>query len=30
MTLVSIESNEKTWIGQKKIKKYIGRSKYKG
>lgn len=30
MTLVNIETNEKAWIGQKKIKKYIGRSKYKG
>jgi hypothetical protein len=28
LTLVDIESNVKTWIGQKKIKKYIGRSKY--
>jgi uncharacterized protein (TIGR02722 family) len=30
MTLVNIETNEKSWIGQKEIKKYIGRSKYKG
>ena len=30
MTLVDIESNEKSWIGQKKIKKFVGRSKYKG
>jgi uncharacterized protein (TIGR02722 family) len=29
LTLVDIESNVKTWIGQKKIKKYIGRSTYK-
>lgn len=29
LTLVDIESNVKTWIGQKKIKKYIGRSSYK-
>jgi uncharacterized protein (TIGR02722 family) len=30
MTLVDIETNEKTWIGQKKIKKFVGRSKYSG
>jgi uncharacterized protein (TIGR02722 family) len=30
MTLVNIETNEKTWIGQKKIKKFVGRSKYSG
>ena len=30
LTLVNIETNEKTWIGQKKIKKFVGRSKYKG
>jgi uncharacterized protein (TIGR02722 family) len=30
MTLVDIETNEKTWIGQEKIKKYVGRSPYKG
>jgi uncharacterized protein (TIGR02722 family) len=30
MTLVDIETNEKTWIGQKEIKKYVGRSQYKG
>lgn len=30
MTLVDIESNEKSWIGQHQIKKFIGRSKYKG
>ena len=30
MTLVDIATNEKTWIGQKKIKKFVGRSSYKG
>jgi hypothetical protein len=30
MTLVDIETNEKTWIGQKKIKKFVGRGKYSG
>jgi uncharacterized protein (TIGR02722 family) len=30
MTLVDIESNEKSWIGQKKIKKYVTRSRYSG
>jgi uncharacterized protein (TIGR02722 family) len=29
LTLVDIETNVKSWIGQKKIKKYIGRSAYK-
>ena len=29
LSLIDIESNLKTWIGQKKIKKYIARSKYK-
>ncbi|MEW5876138.1 MAG: penicillin-binding protein activator LpoB [Candidatus Zixiibacteriota bacterium] len=29
LTLVNIETNVKTWIGQKKIKKYIAQSKYK-
>lgn len=29
MTLINLETNEKSWIGQKKIKKYIGRGKYK-
>ncbi len=29
LTLVNIETNEKTWIGQKKIKKVIGRGKYR-
>jgi hypothetical protein len=29
MTLIDLESNAKSWIGQKKIKKYIGRGKYK-
>jgi len=29
LTLVNIETNIKTWLGQKKIKKFIGRSEYK-
>ena len=29
LTLTNIETNEKIWIGQKKIKKFIGRSKFK-
>jgi len=29
LTLINIETNEKVWIGQKKIKKYIARSSYK-
>lgn len=29
LTLTNIGSNEKVWIGQKKIKKYIGRKKFK-
>ena len=29
MTLIDLENNSKSWIGQKKIKKYIGRGKYK-
>ena len=29
LTLTNIESNEKVWIGQEKIKKYIGRKKLK-
>jgi len=29
LTLVNIETNVKTWIGQKKIKKYIAQSSYK-
>lgn len=29
LTLVDIETNVKTWLGQKKIKKYIGRAAYK-
>ena len=29
LTLVNIETNIKSWIGQKKIKKFIGRSKYR-
>jgi len=30
MTLVDIATNEKAWIGQKKIKKFVGRGAYKG
>ena len=29
LSLVNIESNVKAWVGQKKIKKYISRSRYK-
>ncbi len=29
LTLTKIENNEKVWIGTKKIKKFIGRSKFK-
>ena len=29
LTLTHIESNEKVWIGQKEIKKFIGRKKFK-
>ena len=29
LTLTDIETNEKVWIGQKKIKKFIGRGKFK-
>ena len=29
MTLIDIETNRKVWLGQTKIKKYVGRSKYK-
>ena len=29
LTLTKIEGGEKVWIGQKKIKKFIGRSKFK-
>jgi uncharacterized protein (TIGR02722 family) len=29
LTLVNIETNEKTWMGQNKIKKYVGRGKYR-
>jgi hypothetical protein len=28
LTLVNIETNVKTWIGQKKIKKYVARRRY--
>lgn len=30
LTLVDIQSNLKVWMGQKKIKKFVGRSKYSG
>lgn len=30
LTLVNIETNVKAWVGQKKIKKFVGQSKYKG
>jgi penicillin-binding protein activator len=30
LELIQTESNEKVWIGEKKIKKVIGRSKYSG
>jgi hypothetical protein len=29
LTLIDLEENTKVWQGQKKIKKYIGRGKYK-
>lgn len=29
LTLTNIESNEKVWIGEEKIKKFIGRKKFK-
>lgn len=29
LTLTNIESNEKVWIGQKEIKKFVGRKKFK-
>lgn len=29
LELVDIETNVKTWLGQKKIKKFVGRDKYK-
>ena len=29
LELIDIQTNEKVWIGQKQIKKYIGKSKYK-
>lgn len=29
LELIDIENNEKVWIGQKKIKKVVGKSKYK-
>jgi len=30
LTLIDIETNEKVWIGDHEIKKYIGRSKFSG
>jgi hypothetical protein len=30
LTLIDIETNEKVWVGQEKIKKYVGRSRYSG
>jgi len=30
LSLVDIETNEKVWIGQHQIKKFVGRSKYSG
>jgi len=30
LSLVDIQTNEKIWIGQHQIKKYVGRTKYKG
>ena len=30
LELVNVETNEKVWIGDKKIKKYVGRSKVSG
>jgi uncharacterized protein (TIGR02722 family) len=30
LELINVESNVKVWIGQKKIKKYIARGRYKG
>ena len=29
LTLTNIETNEKIWIGNKKIKKFVGRDKFK-
>lgn len=29
LSLIDIETNQKVWVGQKKIKKFIGRGKYK-
>ena len=29
LTLTNIETNEKVWIGEKEIKKFIGRGKFK-
>lgn len=30
LELIDIETNVKTWLGQEKIKKYVGRSRYSG
>jgi len=30
LSLVNIETNVKAWVGQKKIKKFVAKSKYKG
>ncbi len=30
LELIHIETNVKTWLGQEKIKKYVGRSRYSG
>lgn len=30
LELTNVESNEKVWIGDKKIKKFVGKSKYSG
>ncbi|MCK4546971.1 MAG: penicillin-binding protein activator LpoB [Candidatus Eisenbacteria sp.] len=30
LTLIHLQDNTKVWLGQKKIKKFIGRGKYKG
>lgn len=29
LTLINIETNEKVWLGQKKLKKFVGQDKYK-
>jgi uncharacterized protein (TIGR02722 family) len=30
LTLINLEDNTKSWLGQKKIKKFIGKGRYKG